>query len=94
VKFSLVDDLLAVQICGRFLFVDDLLAVQICVRVFLVVDFLVVQFSFLCYHCLLEGFLFGVICCYDWIIVVFFGVYYLWQNCPTIIFDRNQTLEV
>jgi hypothetical protein len=40
---------------------------------FLVVDFLVVQISFLCYHCLLEGFLLGlfsvmtmVYCCFIW----------------------------
>jgi len=29
-----------------------------------------------------------------WVIVVFLGASYLWQNCPTVLFDRDQTLEV
>jgi len=55
-----VDDLLAVLDLCEDLFVIDLLAVLDLCESLLAVVFLVVQISFLCYHCLLEGFLMGL----------------------------------
>jgi hypothetical protein len=70
-----------------------------------VVDFLAVQISFLCYHCLLEGFLSGlfavmtmVYCCFLWglLSMTKLSLGSLWQrsNPRGLIYEPNLNLSI